>query len=445
MTLPAGAGLGATSDPKALILGEPTHVDTSATQLSDEATRIQGLASQFAAVRVSGWTGGHGHPAYVSAHEAEQAKWTAYGELLTAAGASLKTYAAALRTAQSRAQDAIDKWQAGEDATATAVREYNASVTAYNSSLNQCVTVPSYGGGGSTVPSMGPAHPGVFHDPGAAMRDEAQQILDDAREALESAGATGVKELGGLEGARTTGSSGSDISGSAEGPSFSWDAWEDTFGQNPAEGKDGAYDAGASESPFKISLGKVEGNAHVWGAEGTWEDYVGDVKVSADGSVTVLGVKGDAEASVSNDGLVIAANGTVTVVAAEGATSAEWGYLEGGLKAEAAVEANAEGEVLAGRTGVHASGELFAGGKAGITSSVGVGGVGGELTAEAWAGAGAGFDADIGYDDGKLTVGGSGGLAWGVGGKLGGAVIIDFEETWDTAGDIVDGIGGLFS
>ena len=44
MTLPAGAALGTTTDPKALIKGEPGQVDSNATRLSDDARRIPGFA-----------------------------------------------------------------------------------------------------------------------------------------------------------------------------------------------------------------------------------------------------------------------------------------------------------------------------------------------------------------------------------------------------------------
>ena len=124
-----------------------------------------------------------------------------YKDLLKKAGAALTTYAGALRTAQDKAADAIAKWQEGERATEAAVTKHNAAVDAYNAYLDRRVPVPSVGG--PVSPSAAPARPGPFVDPGDALREEAQQILDDARKALENAGATAVKELGGLPGAKT--------------------------------------------------------------------------------------------------------------------------------------------------------------------------------------------------------------------------------------------------
>ncbi len=444
MTLPEGAELGSTKDPKALIKGEPSEVDANAVTLSDEASRIGGIAGQFAGVQIPGWQGGSGSVAYASKHEAEMAKWTAYTELLTAASTSLSMYAGSLRTAQTSAQAAIEKWQQGEDATAAAVLEYNTAVDTYNAAQNQRVTIPTFGNT-DVLPSAGPARPGPFQDPGAAMREEAVQILEDARKELDSAGASAVGELGGLEGARTESSSGPGADGKVEGPKIKWQAWEETFGRNPREGADGAYDNGASDSPFAISLGKIEGNAQAWGAKGEWEDYVGGVNVKADGSVTVAGVKGDAEASITDDGVVIGANGRVIVAGAEGSVSGEYGIAEGKLSGEASLGANAGGGVELGPTGVHANGELFAGAQAEVKAGGDVGGLGGEVKAEGWAGIGAGGDLDAGYDDGKLTIGGSGGLAFGIGGQIGGEVTIDVEEALDTGKDIVEGIGGLLS
>jgi hypothetical protein len=65
------------------------------------------------------------------------------------------------------------------------------------------------------------------------------------------------------------------------------------------------------------------------------------------------------------------------------------------------------------------------------------------VTAEGWAGAGIAGDVDFGFKDGTLTLGGSGGIAWGIGGKVGGEITLDFPEMWETGGDIVDGIGSL--
>ena len=444
MTLPAGAALGSTTDPKALIKGEPAQVRADATALSAESRRVSGLADQVRGVTVAGWSGGYGEPAYAASRAAELDKWRAYADMLSKAGSALATYAGALTTAQSKAADAITKWQQGQDATAAAVTDYNNAVNAYNDYVNRQVCVPTYGGGRVT-PSMGPARPGPFSDPGQALRDEAQQILDDARDALDEAGQAALQELGGLPGAKTEGSSGPGASGEVEGPSINWGDWSRTFGKNPSKGADGRYAHGLEDSPFAINLGKVEGEAHAWGAEGKVEDYWGNVKVDADGKITVLGADGGAGAKIDANGLVAEAHAGVTLVAAEGHAGGQWGVLEGKVGAEGSVGADAKGDLALGPQGVHAGGEVFAGAKGEVSASGSAAGVGAEGKAEGWAGIGASGDIDVGMHDGKFVIGGSGGLAFGLGGKLEGHITIDPEDVMHTGEDVVHAIGDFLS
>ena len=139
----------------------------------------------------------------------------------------------------------------------------------------------------------------------------------------------------------------------------------------------------------------------------------------------------------------INADGTLSIVKAEGELKGEYGAAEGSLQGEALLGATGEGHVEVGKTGVHAGGELFAGGKISGTAGGDVGGVGGEVTAEGWAGAGISGDADIGMKDGKVTIGAHGGAALGLGGKIGGEVTLDFPKMVETGGDIVDAIGDI--
>ncbi|GAB2870224.1 putative T7SS-secreted protein [Nocardioides pacificus] len=441
MSAPASKELGATENPKELVPGKPRHVDNAAEAFSDESARITRIGSRVRSIRVDGWSGGTGQPAWEANFNDELKKWSAYTDLLDAAASALTTYSGALTKAQDDAQDAIDAYEEGQRLTRRAVLAHNEAVAAYNDSV--CAPVPAQSPFGTATPTIRPARPGPFVDPGEAKREEAQEILAGARKDLDEAGEKALLALGKLEGAKTQGSRdtfGAD--GSVEGPSFSWDWWERTFGKDPADGH-GPSTGDEKGSPFKISLGKAEGEAYVGRAEGSWEDYWGPVKVGADGSVTGLGVDGSAEASVDGDGLRVNADGTVTVVGGEGSVSAEYGYAEGSVSGDFLVGGKAEGEVSVGKEGFHGGGELFAGGKVGGTAEGDIGGIGGSATAEGWAGAGISADVDLGWDDGKLTVGGSGGVAWGLGGKLGAEVTLDFPEIWETGGGIIDGLGSL--
>lgn len=438
MSLPAGAALGSTADPKALIKGEPSQVRANATRLSDEARRVSSLGSDVDAISVAGWSGGFGEPAYAGRRSGEQKKWTVYADLLEKAASALATYAGALTTAQSKAADAIAQWQAGEDATAQAKADYNAAVDSYNSYLQRRACVPTVG---PVAPSIGPARPGPFVDPGEALRQEAEQILEDARTALDAAGMVAVQDLGGLPGAKVETDSGPGGSVEAKGPSIDWGSWTRTFGND----HDDITGRRRAESPFTIDFGKVSAEAHAWGAEGSVDDYWGDVKVHADGKITVLGAEVGASGKLDSNGLVVQANAGVTVVKLEGSASAEWGVVEAEVKAAASVEASAEGELEIGRNGVHAGGEAMAGGKIEGEIAGDIGGIGGEGKAEGWLGVGAAADFDVGMRDGKFEIGGSGGVAVILGGKLEGHITIDPGQVIDTGGDIIEGIGDFVS
>jgi len=428
VTAPSSMQLGETKDPKKLIPGEVGHVRANVTELDDENSRITGMHQSFAGISTPGWSGGLALTAYETKRGAELKTWSAFEDLLEAASSALATYAGALSTAQSGAQDAIDKWEEGERATDAAVTTYNDAVKRYNAAS----AAPSSPFG---QPQLRPGPPGPFHDPGQAMRDEAERILEEARKALDEAGHQALEALGVLEGGKTEGSDDwFGASGEVHGPKFSWKFWEDTFGNEKP---------GDKTSPFELSLGSAEGEAHVYKAEGKWEDYYGDFHVNADGSVTILGADGSAEATINKDGVKINADGTLAIAHAEGELHGEYGIAEGGIKGEALLGATGEGHLEAGKTGVHAGGELFAGGKISGTVEGDVGGVGGEATAEGWAGAGIQGDADIGFKDGKFTIGGHGGAALGLGGKVGGEVTLDFPKMWETGGDIVESLGDL--
>ena len=203
LSLPDGAELGSTTDPKALIKGEPSQVRANATRLSRRvhpSRRARRRRRRHHDRRLVGRlrrAGLRQRPHPVSRRSGRRTPTSC-----PRPSKSLSTYAGALTTAQSKAADAIKKWQEAEAASDKAVTDYNTAVDNYNAYVNRQVCVPSYGGSGPVTPSVGPGKPGPFVDPGDAMREEAQQILEDARTALDEAGMSAVEELGGLPGAK---------------------------------------------------------------------------------------------------------------------------------------------------------------------------------------------------------------------------------------------------
>ena len=92
----------------------------------------------------------------------------------------------------------------------------------------------------------------------------------------------------------------------------------------------------------------------------------------------------------------------------------------------------------AGKDGLHAGAEAFAGAKATGSGSGDVAGIGAGVTGEAWAGVGAEANVDLGMKDGKFTIGGELGAGLGVGGKVGVNITVDPGKMVDTIGDAAD-------
>ena len=428
MTLAAAKQLGQTEDPKELVRGSAGSVRGTAADLSSLRTAVDGAYQDFKRGTVPGWEGLAGVQ-YAATHSAELKRWELYLKLLATAVSSLETYAGQIEAAQEKAAEALRKWNEGEAKRKAAEAAYERDRQAWNDAVRDRVPADQM-----------PPHPGYAPtDPGAALRAEAQEILDGAREDLDAAGATACAEMGKEDGSRTsTEGDWFGAEGGAKGPSLSWDGFSKDAGTNPSS------TPGRNWEDLAISFGDVHGEAWVYRGKGSWEDYWGDVRMNADGTFKFLHAGGSASGGVDADGLRLNADGTLTVVGAEGEVGGEYGYAEGKLSGQGAIEATANGKALLGANGAHASGELFAGARAGAAVEGDVGGVGGKVGVEGWAGAGIGGDVNFGYESGKFTIGGSGGVAWGLGGKVSGEITLDFPKMYETGKDIVEGIGDWF-
>jgi hypothetical protein len=207
------------------------------------------------------------------------------------------------------------------------------------------------------------------------------------------------------------------------------------FGSNPEESQNTntSNNTNDSKPELKITFAekKWEGQADLARVKAEGEAKVGDVNMSGSAEAGV-GAKAEAGGSITNDGIKGSAGVSVGADAsAEGSVS--YGIAEAGGSARAFVGAEAGVEGSIDRDGIHAGGEVFAGAKAEGEAHIDVGGVGGGVTGEAWAGAGAAADVDIGMEDGEIVLGGEFGVAYGVGGKIGGEVTIDPDKVVDSA------------
>ena len=381
MTAPSSKALGESDNPKDLVPGNVEQIEANVTRLTNEHTRISGLYDSLKGVRVPDWSG-VAQQAWEVYYDTETDRWKKYLTHIEETRDAIKTYSGSVTAAQAKAQQAIDKWNEGEAATKQAVTDYNNAVANYNE--HACDPIPVNG-----PPVIRPAHPGVFVDPGESIRDEAEEILDGAREDLDTAGEEATGKLQNVDGAKTEAQYdfwGGDAE--FESPSVKWPWSKETeddkeFGTEPGE------------SPWEISLGSGTLRGWLFNSDASWEDHYGPLGLNADYSALV-GVQGDYSAKIDN-------------------------------------------------TGGHAGGELFGGAKITGSGGVDLGPASGNVDVEGWAGAGIAGDVDFGYDKGKITIGGHGGIGWGLGGKVGGDFTVDVPELIDTGGDVIESIGGIFS
>ena len=212
--------------------------------------------------------------------------------------------------------------------------------------------------------------------------------------------------------------SGPGVGTSASGP----DTGAGKLGEAEAHADLGRATAEGSltNGPFKLSGGA--------------EAYAG-AKASAAGGITHAGLEGEAKGLLGGEA---SAKGRYDIGPVGAYSRLEtMGGAEAGLNAGIGLE------------GVHAGAGAFAGAKAGASGGADIGGIGAGGTLEGWAGIGAEADATLGKGtDGTWQIGGTLGVAAGLGGEVGAEITLDPGKIADTASDaagwIADGVSSLF-
>ncbi|WP_033038252.1 putative T7SS-secreted protein [Streptomyces monomycini] len=174
--------LGETDDPKALVHGDASAINESAAHLKDFYAAFERVGQGLRKLDSGGWEG----KAADSFHEefdAHPKQWMQAADACEAAGKALHAYGETVSWAQSKAETAIHKYKAAQDATKkamdahqTQVDSYNAKADAYNAALAK-----------NTDPGQKPQQPGAFSDPGAEGRKAAQELLKNARHQRDEA------------------------------------------------------------------------------------------------------------------------------------------------------------------------------------------------------------------------------------------------------------------
>ncbi|SDZ52649.1 hypothetical protein SAMN05216215_10904 [Saccharopolyspora shandongensis] len=413
------AELGQTTDPKALIPGEPSSIEDTVAKLRQQSEKFGTVGDDLKRVDVVGWTG-ESSTAFMDLFTKEPPKWFKVCDLLDAASTSLTEYAFTLRWAQGQATEAIARWEEGEAATEKAAAEYNEAVAQANAQ-NQA----NAAAGSANVVSLAP-----FSDPGERARKEAIELLARAREQLEDFGRR-VAERIGRQDSRERGL----LDELVDAVTHDWK----TSGKAEASGLGAGFEA---KGPADGKLGELKAFAQLGkaSAEGsTGNEFLklsgkaeagAEAALTAAASITDEGLKGRVEAGLGGKA---SAEGRVDV-----------GPLGANGKAEVFGGAQAGAQVTVGPKGVSATADAFAGAKGTVKGGGDIGGIGVNVVAEGWAGVGAEAGVTVGQgDDGKWHVGANAGGAYGLGGKLGFELTVDPAKVTKTVTDAAETVGKI--
>lgn len=439
------ASLGSTSDPKELIPGEPESVCGMADTLRTHAATMEDVALAFGAVRTPEWEGfaglefwGHFSP--------EKGQWNLSRDYLTSAAQALDNHASTLGWAQGQAGEAIAKWEEADRITEAALQAHQA----------QQAKEPA--------PTAGAA---AFTDPAVPLRAEAQEILERAKQQLESAGNTnagvldqnagknpgaptwlsGAAQLVALPkstGGRNFRRNGKDLEGG--GTALERARAKAQGGEN-ARYKQFGHDfreekakRGKKGVPFNIKLADGSVEASAFKADGEAKGKLGGVvDAQGKGEVKVLSAEAKGSVGLTNEGLKASGTAGAYLVKAKAEGSLKAGPAEVGGSASGYVGAEVNGNLSVGPNGVNAGVDAFAGARVEGEVHGDVGGVGAGVKGEAWAGIGAEADVTAGFnEDGKFKLGGELGAGLGVGGKVGFEITVDPSEVMKTAGDVAN-------
>src|ERR1700759_4543428 len=188
--------LGETSDPAELVHGDPAAIRSSATTLRTFSGALGETARGLRGVDTAHWTGAAAD-AFRARFTPHPAQWQDASSATSTAAGALESYAGAVESAQDQARQAITWYEQGQQATAEAQASYQAQVAAYNRAVQAYDTklaggtAAGGGGGGGGAPPP----PGAFEDPGTALRQQAAQLLGEARTARDAAAASAASAI----------------------------------------------------------------------------------------------------------------------------------------------------------------------------------------------------------------------------------------------------------
>ncbi|NLU66525.1 putative T7SS-secreted protein [Streptomyces sp. HNM0574] len=395
--------LGQTRDPKALVPGEPSKLDATADKLDTYAEKLDGIGDRLGAVRIPGWTG-KASDGFWDDFSGQKKRWYRGSDSLGKTATALRDYAGTLEWAQTQADDAIRKFEKGDEDEATSILK-TARERVESAGERATKKFEAQDGGAGDAPDWLFWSQGAASSEGKTSKDVKQQ------------------EYGGLNPNRPK----------------TWGDFKDLSARDREELRDQTKGNGPGIS---VAGPSVSGKANVWGEDvkGRGEFAGGDVSGKA--GVELLGVEGQAGVGARDGNATASASAKAYLAQATAEGKYEAGYFaaSGKANASAAAEAAAQGSI--GKDGVHAEASAAAVARASAEGHADVAGIGAGVKGEAWAGAGAEAKFDSGFnDEGKFVIGAEAGIGLGVGAKLGGSIEIDPGKVSDAVSDGVDAVG----
>ncbi|MET9350449.1 putative T7SS-secreted protein [Streptomyces termitum] len=164
--------LGQTEEADELVHGKPEKIMATAKNLRDFQRAFDLVGAGMRKLDSGHWKG-QAADAFRAKFQTLPTDWLHAADAMETAAGALETYGRAVVAAQAKAREAITLYEEGRQDSQKAVDAYNRKVDAYNAARD----------GDSPLP-----RPEPFSDPGKAKRQQARDLLDDARKSRNEAG-----------------------------------------------------------------------------------------------------------------------------------------------------------------------------------------------------------------------------------------------------------------
>ncbi|MFJ8539183.1 putative T7SS-secreted protein [Streptomyces sp. NPDC093591] len=184
--------LGETEDPKELVHGSAGALEARARHLRDFSRAFETVGQGMRSLGGEGWQG-QAADAFREKFEMHPKQWLTAADACEEAAKALEAYADTVRWAQRQAQVAIDLYREAQEISRRAQDAYDAQRKAYLQDAQQYTAAALEG----RDPGRKPTEPGDFVDPGVARRQEAEEMLADARRQRTDAARDAQRRLAG--------------------------------------------------------------------------------------------------------------------------------------------------------------------------------------------------------------------------------------------------------